>query len=124
MNNSTRRKGIIGLVGPCGAGKSTLQANLTVLGYQSRHIAQEHSFAPDMWRRQTNPDFLIFLDVSYKIILQRKNFNFSLEEYKEQKRRLQHAYNHANLVINTDKLTPLEVLNKTLQFLNSVPQNK
>jgi len=124
MNNLARRKIIIGLVGPCGAGKSTLQANLKALGYQAHHISQEHSFVPDMWRRMIDPDFLIFLSASYEIILQRKKFNFSQEEYCEQKRRLQHAYNHADLVINTDSLTPFDVLRKTKQFLNSASQDK
>lgn len=64
---------IIGIVGPCGAGKSSVASALKSHGYPIRHIAQEHSYVPDMWRRLTNPDILIYLDVSYEnTILRRK----------------------------------------------------
>ena len=58
---------VIGVVGPCAAGKSTLVAELRSRGFQVRHIAQEHSHVQDMWKRISNPDFLIYLDVSYEI---------------------------------------------------------
>jgi adenylate kinase family enzyme len=54
-------KVLVGVVGPCGSGKSTLIAALEAQGYPCRHIAQEHSYVKDMWKRITNPDVLIFL---------------------------------------------------------------
>ncbi|MBU0511729.1 MAG: hypothetical protein KJ638_08520, partial [Chloroflexi bacterium] len=56
---------IIGVVGACGSGKSSLVAGLSEHGYHAHHIAQEHSFVPDMWQRLTKPDVLIFLNISY-----------------------------------------------------------
>ena len=48
----------IAIVGPCGAGKSTLARNLRLKGRQARAIAQEHSYVPAMWQCLTKPDFL------------------------------------------------------------------
>ena len=55
---------LIAVVGPCGAGKSTLVRELTRRGFHAREVAQEHSFVPAMWQRFTQPDLLIYLDVS------------------------------------------------------------
>jgi ABC-type Mn2+/Zn2+ transport system ATPase subunit len=52
---------LVGIVGPCGAGKTTLTRNLTAAGISARAIAQEHSYVPYMWQKITNPDILIFL---------------------------------------------------------------
>ena len=57
---ATNQRLLIGIVGPCAAGKSTLVADLAKHGYRTRHIAQEHSHVKDMWQRLTNPDLLIF----------------------------------------------------------------
>ncbi|MGD8603114.1 MAG: hypothetical protein PVF49_00945 [Anaerolineales bacterium] len=105
------------IVGPCGAGKSTLAANLMELGYQARQIAQEHSFVPDMWQQLSNPDVLIFLEASFESCSQRKAFHWSLADYEEQMRRLQHAHQHCHIQINTDDLTPKEILTQVLTEL-------
>jgi thymidylate kinase len=64
----------IGLVGPCGAGKTTVAKALRALGYtRIRHIAQEHSYVPTMWQRLVKPNILIFLDVTYENTLVRRN---------------------------------------------------
>ncbi len=112
--------GTIGLVGPCGAGKSTLQQKLKSYGYSVRHIAQEHSFVPDMWRRFTNPVLLIYLNASYETVMKRKHFDFSIQEYQQENQRLQHAREHADFIIETDTLTPDEVLQKVIDFFMSV----
>ena len=109
---------LIGLVGPCAAGKSTLAAKLRQLGFRARHIAQEHSYVPYMWQRITNPDVLIFLSVSYENTLRRRSMSWTEAEYQEQLRRLQHAIQHADLVVDTDTLTPDEVLAQVLSFLH------
>jgi len=108
---------MIGVVGPCAAGKSTLIAKLKERGYQARHIAQEHSHVPDMWKRVSNPDCLIFLDVSYPVSMQRKKMNWNENEFLIQVRRLQHARQHADLYIQTDQRTPGEVQQMVFVFL-------
>ncbi len=109
----------IGLVGPCGAGKTTLSGLLNALGISARAIAQEHSFVQDMWKRLTNPRILIFLDASYAVTMARKKFSWSEAEYAEQQRRLLHARQNADLYIYTDELTPHEVLNSIVSYRNA-----
>jgi len=111
---------IIGLVGPCKSGKTVLKRNLLSHGYQVRHIAQEHSFAKEMWRKIANPDILIYLDVSYPVTLERSTLNWRERDYQEQLRRLSHAREHANLIIETDERTPEEILDIVLKFLKTV----
>lgn len=110
---------LIGVVGPCGSGKTTLTVALDALGYTTRHIAQEHSYVKDMWKRITGPDVLIFLQASYKVTRQRRSkmIFWTEADYNEQQRRLGHALEYADLVINTDSLTPEQVLEQVLEFI-------
>ena len=108
---------LIGVVGPCGAGKSTLVAGLEKHGYACRHIAQEHSYVPDMWQLITQPDILIYLDASFAVSTARAKLNWLEKDYTEQLKRLAHAREHANLFIETDELTPEAVIQKALNFL-------
>jgi deoxyadenosine/deoxycytidine kinase len=110
-------KPLIGVVGPCGSGKSTLTEGLARLGYRSRHIAQEHSYVKDMWQRLTNPDILVFLDASWPITNQRLNLNWTEAEWQEQQFRLRHAREHADLVLETDELSIEAVLARVLRFV-------
>lgn len=112
----------MGIVGPCTAGKSTL---IQALGevyskVELRHIAQEHSYVQYMWQRISQPVWLIFLDVSYGVSLRRKNLNWTEAEYQEQQRRLAHAREHADLIIDTDGLTPEGVAERVKGFLASL----
>ena len=54
---------LIGVVGPCSAGKSVLARRLRARGFHVKEIRQEHSCVPDMWQRITNPALLVYLDV-------------------------------------------------------------
>jgi CheY-like chemotaxis protein len=108
----------IGLVGPCTSGKSVLRAKLEERGFIVRHIAQEHSFVKDMWKKIANPDILIFLDVSYPTTKKRRKWDFQEIDYLEQVRRLAHAREHADIFIATDVLDPEEVLAEVLEKLN------
>jgi thymidylate kinase len=108
---------LIGVVGPCSAGKTTLIRGLKARGYTARHIAQEHSFVPDMWKRISNPDILIYLDVSYEVSMQRRKLDLSEREFEIQLERLSHARQNADFFLNTDQENPEEVLNKVLIFL-------
>jgi thymidylate kinase len=110
---------LIGIVGPCASGKTTLISGLRANGYVGKHIAQEHSYVADMWRRLTNPDLLIYLDVSYPLTLERRKMNWSEEEYNTELDRLRHAREHADFYLKTDNLSPEEVLERVLTFLES-----
>lgn len=113
------KKFLIGVVGPCGSGKSTLTEALDALGYSTRHIAQEHSYVKDMWRRLTNPDMLVFLQASFPVTKQRRSkmIHWTEADYEEQQRRLEHALAHADLVLETDDLSVQDVLERTLSFI-------
>ena len=111
---------VIGVVGPCAAGKSTLVAELRTRGYQARHIAQEHSYVQDMWKQISNPDILIYLDVSFEISMKRTDLNWSRVIYDSQIQRLVHAKKHADLYINTDDLSTEQVLELVLENLQDV----
>jgi cytidylate kinase len=113
------RQILIGVVGVCGSGKSTLAAGLRRHGVAIRHIAQEHSYVPYMWQRITNPDLLIFLDASYPVTMRRRWLNWLPEEYQEQQHRLRHAREHANFYLDTDPLSPEEVLERVVAFLRA-----
>lgn len=110
---------LIGLVGPCAAGKTTIGGRLKTLGFRVRQIAQEHSYVPHMWLHITNPDFLVFLDVTYENTLVRRNLRWRRDEYDEQLRRLEHARQHADLRIDTNHLTPDQVMDLILSALKS-----
>lgn len=109
----------VGVVGPCGSGKSTLIAALEARGYTCRHIAQEHSYVKDMWKRISNPDVLVFLEASFPVSTARRKLNWNESDHAEQLRRLAHARQHADLVVETDSLTPDEVASRVLDFLDS-----
>lgn len=102
---------VIGVVGPCSAGKSTLIRVLQTLGFNNlHHIAQEHSYVPDMWQRLVHPDLLIYLDVTYEESMLRRPSRMSRKEFEEQVQRLQHARQHADLYLSTDQLSIDQVL--------------
>lgn len=108
---------LIGVVGPCGSGKSTLIGELEKLSYVCRHIAQEHSYVQAMWQIISKPDILIFLHASFPVSTARRKLNWQEKDYNEQSRRLSHAREHAHIIIDTDDLTPEQVLQKALDFL-------
>jgi RNase adaptor protein for sRNA GlmZ degradation len=110
---------LIGVVGPCGSGKSSLIAGLERHGYRCRHIAQEHSYAPAMWQKISHPDLLIFLDASFPVSTWRRRLDWQKQDHDEQLRRLAHARQHADLLIDTDDLTPEQVLQAALAYLRN-----
>lgn len=115
MADLPAKNNLLGIVGPCSAGKSTLISKLHKLGYVCRHIAQEHSYVPDMWKKLVNPRLLIYLDVSYKTSIARRPLNLSIKEFEEQERRLAHARQHAHILVDTDPLTPEEVFQVVME---------
>ena len=109
---------VIGVVGPCAAGKTTLIKKLAAVGITAKHIAQEHSFVPTMWERLSSLDILIFLDVDFEESMNRRKQNWVIEEFQEQQHRLRHARQYANFYLDTTSLSPSEVLDRVLTFLN------
>jgi deoxyadenosine/deoxycytidine kinase len=117
--NKNKQAQLIGIVGPCGAGKTTLAEGLRSRGFRARAVVQEHSYVQDMWQRITKPDVLIFLQASCQVGGKRRKLNWTESEWEEQQRRLNHAHEHADLVVNTDPLGISEVLELVLGFLSS-----
>ncbi len=117
-----RRRPLVGVVGPCCAGKTTLVKALTALGIPARVIAQEHSYVPHMWQTISGPDWLIYLDVSYGVAQERRRMNWTPADLEEQHRRLRHARTYCDLYLPTDDLTPAQVLEQTLALVTSQPR--
>ena len=118
MDGNSENSPLIGIVGVCASGKTTLIRRLTELGYRCRHIAQEHSYVPTMWFRITHPDFLIYLQVDYPTTIVRKKLDWTQAEYDEQLHRLRDAYAHAGLIVDTSHLTPEETIQRIVAGLN------
>ncbi len=70
-----------------------------------------------MWQRIAHPDLLIFLDASFPVCTERRKLNWTEADFAEQGRRLSHARQHANLIIETDRVTISQVLDCALEFL-------
>lgn len=120
MSDPPRKDTVLGIVGPCSAGKSTLIGYLQEMGYICRHIAQEHSYVPDMWLKIVNPTALIYLDVTYQTSLRRRHLNLSPREFEEQNKRLAHARQNAHIYVNTDPLPPKQVFQLVLKSLQEL----
>lgn len=115
-----KRRPLIKVVGPCASGKTTLADRLRAAGYHARQIAQEHSDVPDMWRRLHPPDILIYLDARDETILRRRPGETLAAILPRERKRLAHARAHADLVLETDALTPEEVFQRVVSFLRSL----
>ena len=112
--------GRIAVVGPCAAGKSVLVQALERAGYDARSCAQEHSYIPDMWRRLSCPQVLIYLDASLPCILGRRSMWYADGMIRAQRERLAHARAHCHLYVHTDALTEAGVLRRVLEGLRAL----
>jgi hypothetical protein len=119
-----REKPLIGIVGVCASGKTTLISNLIHRGYSCRHIAQEHSYVKTMWKQLTNPDILVYLNVSYPETIRRRQLNWTQAEFDEQLNRISNAKENADIIIETDLLTPGEVFDEAIKKLESLLASK
>ncbi len=114
------KRPLIAVVGPCASGKSQLTQALRERGYNAREVVQEHSHVPAMWQRITQPDLLIYLDVTWQVAQQRRPTDAKAAWWDELSRRLRHAREHADLYIPSDELTPREILDRTMAFLSTL----
>lgn len=111
---------LIGVVGPCNSGKSILKRGLEKNGFQVRHIAQEHSFAPRMWEKIGNPDLLVYLDVSFETTVKRGKTNWTIKDYLIQVDRLENARQSADLRIDTNNKSPQIILDQVLRYVKTI----
>lgn len=100
----------VAVVGPDAAGKTELVKRLRAVGYNARPCAQEHSYVPDMWRRISQPDFLVYLDARLETIARRRRIDWGQERLDALNARLAHARAHCDFYLATDDLSPAEVV--------------
>lgn len=107
-------EGRIAIVGVCAAGKSVLVRRLQAVGLDARCCAQEHSYVPDMWRRLSRPEVLIYLDARMPTIQRRGRVSFGAEHLEAQHRRLGHARVHSQIYLSTDLLNATQVFEQVI----------
>ena len=106
------------VVGPCAAGKSTLVDNLRPKGFDVRSCVQEHSGVPDLWRRFSRADVLIYLDASLVTIARRQQRDdWTAARLSAQRQRLSLARAQCDLYLATDDLTRAEVAEQVEEYL-------
>jgi len=119
MEDDGERGPRIVVVGPCAAGKSTLVGNLTK-GYNIRSCAQEHSSMPQLWKRFSKAEILIFLDAELPTIARRQQrSDWTQARLDEQRLRLAHARAHCDLYLPTDDLSRTQVADRVEKFLHA-----
>jgi cytidylate kinase len=106
------------VVGPCAAGKTTLVDNLRPRGFDIRSCVQEHSGLPDLWRRFSRADVLIYLDATLPTIARRQQrSDWTQDRLDTQRERLALARAHCDFYLLTDDLTREEVAQRVGAFL-------
>ena len=116
----TEKLPLIKVVGISASGKSTLVTALRSAGWNARPVSQEHSDVPDLWKQFGFPQILIFLDNSLEgQRLRRPDVEWSDANLAQERARLQLAYEHADLRINTTHLTAQQVGELVSAFLRT-----
>lgn len=115
-DDSARDESIV-VVGVCGAGKSTLVRGLAALGYPSRVCVQEHSYVPTLWKRRGRPRLLVYLDASAETVSRRRGVHWDEGVLAIQRGRLALARANCDLYIETDQLTPEQVMARVVEHL-------
>jgi hypothetical protein len=72
-----------------------------------------------MWRRFTNPDVLVYLNVSREVAQCRQARELPLGWWTETQERLAHARSHADVLVEADLLAPEAVLREVLNLLGN-----
>jgi cytidylate kinase len=120
MNDDPTQATRIVVVGPCAAGKSTLVDNLRPRGFDIRSCVQEHSGVPDLWRRFSRADVLIYLDASLATIAHRqRRSDWTQQRLDVQRQRLSLARAQCDFYLVTDDLTREQVAEQVEAFLHA-----
>jgi guanylate kinase len=106
------------VVGPDAAGKTTLVNHLSALGFNARSCAQDHSHVPDMWRRLSKPDFMVFLDAELETIARRRKIDWGQDRLDQLQERLANARVNCDLYLPTDDLDPIDVVTRVQEALS------
>jgi hypothetical protein len=88
-------------------------ANLLRQGVDAWAVGQEHSGVRQLWARRS-PDIVIALDVSLEVLRSRRSPEWSATIYAAQHERLQDAFAHADLVLDTGQLSEEAVLSAVM----------
>ncbi len=96
------------MVGVCASGKTTLFRELQGLGIPVRAVAQEHSLVPGLFRRQGSHP-LVLLTADWETVHRRRRLAWEPAFYRTEWMRLEEARKEADLVVQTDYLTPRQV---------------
>ena len=108
------------VVGPCAAGKSTLVSHLKPRGYNIKSCTQEHSFVPQLWKKFSHADVLVYLDAELPTIARRQNrTDWTPQQLAKQQQRLAHARAHCDFYLKTDDLDRAQVANTVEAFLQT-----
>ncbi len=120
VGNEADRRPLVAVVGSCASGKSLLVEALREQGFNAHEVAQEHSYIPDLWRRIAGADLLVYLDVSLQEARERRPTDIGEQGWSALSQRLEKAREQADLLVDTDGMTPEDVLERVVAFLKGV----
>lgn len=109
-------EGVIGVVGNCASGKTTLVKGLNAMGFHAVNIAQEHSMVQRLWQRK-KPDFLVCLSCTLATAQERREIYWTQERLDDQWQRLVHARAHCDFQLATDGMSITQVLEAVVSRL-------
>lgn len=109
---------LIGVVGNCTSGKTTLVEGLKAGGYRAVNIPQEHSVAPRFWRK-FNVDFLVMLSCTLASAQARRKIPWGQIRLDRQAEILADARAHCHLYLPTDDYTIEAVLAYVLKAIEA-----
>ncbi len=107
------------IVGVCASGKSTLAQGLRAHGYATRSFSQEHSGSARVWRHR-KPALLVLLHCQFETIQSRRSIAWGRRAYVQQLVNLQDARQSADIVIQTDGLTPAQLIAAVVPFVDKL----
>ncbi|HBK86882.1 MAG TPA: hypothetical protein DDZ53_12720 [Firmicutes bacterium] len=109
---------LIGVVGNCASGKTTLVQGLHCRGYRAVNIPQEHSVTPRFWRK-LNVDFLVVLSCKLVTAQARRQIPWGQERLDQQAVKLADAKAHCQLYLPTDDFSIEEVLESVITAITA-----
>jgi energy-coupling factor transporter ATP-binding protein EcfA2 len=116
----TEKLPLIKVVGVSASGKSTLVTALRAAGWNARPVSQEHSDVAELWKQFGFPRILIYLDNDLAgQQARRPDVSWGGDALAQERQRLSHAYENADLRLNTAQLTPEQVQQLVAAFLRA-----